>query len=219
MALVSMGAYDEGYARSIQLPKCNREACSERFAPCFNKGTKTYYCVRCAVMINRANPGDPLCEIPEFDDELAMYEKFEAGQQYVGSTRLEDVPELLKTGYPANDPHGASSAIRAQLRVGIGRSTFMSARRMPATEQIEDRAVICPTPARMRHYLNAVDMNTGEKKVLSIGQAAFRRIMDQVKLMEEIRREREEVLRREARALRKQFNKRKKQARARTGRR
>ena len=222
MALVSMGAYDETYARSIQLPKCNREACDDRFAPCFNKGTKTYYCVRCAVMINRANPGEPLCEIPDLDTELAMYEKYEAGQQYVGDKRLEDVPELLKTGYTTAAPSKLSLEIRVQAGRGKTALTIdaMRGRQMPSTESSEfDRAVSCPTPARVRHHLNVIDKQTGEHKILSIGQAAYSKILKHMRLVEEIRLENEAAERASKRAAIKKFNKRKKQARARTGRR
>jgi len=97
MPLISISNYKEEYGRSIQLPKCNVERCTERFAPCFNKVMNTYYCIKCARDINYAPlpDGTYLCEIPELDAalvdmELLCYE----GKQYVGTRKLEDVPEL-----------------------------------------------------------------------------------------------------------------------------
>jgi hypothetical protein len=96
MPLISISNCEEEYGRSIQLPKCNVERCTEKFAPCFNKVMKTYYCIKCARDINYAPlpDGTYLCEIPErsklADMELLCYED----KQYVGTRKLEDVPEL-----------------------------------------------------------------------------------------------------------------------------
>lgn len=97
MALVSLSSYTEEFGRSVQLPKCNTESCTEKFAPCFNRGNKTYYCVHCASNINLANPEVKLVEIP--DELTAMFKKFEAGEQYVGTTTLDMHPNLVLTGW------------------------------------------------------------------------------------------------------------------------
>lgn len=95
MPLVDLFNYEESYGRSIQLPKCNREACREVFAPCYNRGTNTYYCIACAREINRFPAYDqekngPLCEIPDRDLLMNMEARCFAGLQYVGTIRLEE---------------------------------------------------------------------------------------------------------------------------------
>ena len=96
MPLVNISSYAESYGRSIQLPKCNREACTTIFAPCYNKGTNTYYCVACARAINHFPGWDglPLCYIPERSDLLEMETQCFVGLQYVGTRKLQDIPEL-----------------------------------------------------------------------------------------------------------------------------
>jgi hypothetical protein len=96
MPLVNISNYEESYGRSIQLPKCNREACTTRFAPCYNRGTNTYYCYECARDINTfpAWDGKPLCEIPERSQLHELEELCLGGTQYVGTLKLEDIPEL-----------------------------------------------------------------------------------------------------------------------------
>lgn len=104
MPLVRFDALSEENGRSIQLPKCNREACTEQFAPCFNRGTKTYYCVECARDMNRfpAWDGKPLCDMPEHAEISRMFTRFENGLIYVGKEKLQDAklhPDFYAPNY------------------------------------------------------------------------------------------------------------------------
>lgn len=220
MALVSLSSYTEEFGRSIQLPKCNRDACDDKFAPCFNTGTKTYYCIRCARDVNFAPmpDGSYLCEIPEINEALSDLERacYE-GKQYVGTRMLKDVPELLNTGYTA-EPSKETSAVREELTGRPGDQWRRATADIePVTAGVRKGDFVIFTGRATLAGMNVLpDLPVGAVEVpLTFGiklsaqaQAETRRTMnlwfgayDQI------------------RAHRKTLNKRKKQARARTGRR
>lgn len=92
MPLVNLGTYSEEFGRSLQLPKCNRAACTNEFAPCFNSGTNTYYCIACARDINKslAWDGKLLCDIPVLNKLYDMECLWFDDELYVGTQKLED---------------------------------------------------------------------------------------------------------------------------------
>jgi len=98
MALVNLNSYDAEFGRSLQLPKCNRDACSSKFAPVFNKATKTYYCIPCANRLNEYPHAPPCCEVLTPEQELEAHQKFLNGELYVGVQRLE-AWEAANPGY------------------------------------------------------------------------------------------------------------------------
>jgi hypothetical protein len=221
MALVSLSSYDEEFGRSIQLPKCNREACTETFAPCFNKGTKTYYCVACARDMNviRQYDGSVLCDIPSRDEMAKMEEIFFEGDgQYVGTRRLKDVPELLGTGYTAYDESGESDRIRRELGfsfkskgptevfdLGLGDAAFGMGDEILLAQFARDHSPLPPVMADDRGSVSWGDF------IFNLGARFAGEVFDDWVV--------ESLVNKAHRAMLKARNKRKKQARARTGRR
>ncbi len=124
MPLVNISSYSEDFGRSIQLPKCNRGACTNTFAPCFNKGTNTYYCVDCARDINYAPVGDGtyLCEIPTRDALARMEDLWYEGQVYVGTQTLEQANLPLQargSDYPGGpNLHGVVDGMFQEFKAG-----------------------------------------------------------------------------------------------------
>jgi hypothetical protein len=130
MPLVNFGALAEDEAKSIQIPKCNREACDEWFAPCFNRGTKTYYCVACARDINFAPAWDGkyLCEIPERSKLGALEATCFAGAQYVGDRKIEDLVanDGIHKGFLARNYHEQIEELKARGRFDLSMMDFVT---------------------------------------------------------------------------------------------
>lgn len=64
--------------------ECNRTACDNRRAKCWNKYTHAWYCIQCCREINEASPDHEYGTEARFGPICYLYIKDPEGKQYLG---------------------------------------------------------------------------------------------------------------------------------------